>query len=99
MNPLFYYEDFEYMYITTGRGGGGKLCELLGKGCEGRTPERFSYTRLPGHVQLQQTLFTIHAIFADGIKPCRTWFLRGKTCDKGCLPSTRPNRSVHGLGE
>ena len=32
MNPLFYYEDFEYMYITTGRGGGGNSANYWGRG-------------------------------------------------------------------
>ena len=80
--------------LLRGRGGGGDSGHYWGRGVKVGLRHACSFTRLPGHVQLQQTLFTIHAIFADGIKPCRAWFLRWKTCEKGCLPFTRPNRSV-----
>ena len=61
------------------RGGGGNSANYWGRGVKLGLRHAFSFTRLPGHVQLQQTLFTKHAIFADGIEPCRTWFLSGKT--------------------
>ena len=61
-------------------GGGGESANYWGRGVKLGLRHACSFTRLPGHVQLQQTLFTIHAIFVDGIKPGRTWFLSGKTC-------------------
>ena len=60
--------------------GGGESANYWGRGVKLGLRHACTFTRLPGHDQLQQTLFTIHAIFVDGIKPGRTWFLSGKTC-------------------